>query len=131
MKLPTALAALALATLLGAVAVVAPPIVNGHQPEGVMEAVMLGVEKAGWLTGVLLVVAGFVGGLLWSGNPWIPGIATTWWLPVWSIVDAATATIERHNLLPFEWLSYVLGALLGVVGATLAQGVRQRIGRTG
>lgn len=88
---------------------------------------MLGVEKAGWLTAVLLVVAGLVGGLLWSGSPWIPGIATTWWLPVWSIVDAATAPVERHNLLPFEWLSYVFGALFGVVGATLAQGLRQRI----
>jgi hypothetical protein len=113
--------AFAVAATLGFVAVVLPPLLDGEVPEGVMDAVSLGVEKANWITGLVLVAAGFVGGLLWRGSSWLPAVATTCWLPFWSILDASTSSIERHNLLPFEWLGYALGALLGFLGAELAR----------
>jgi len=60
----------------------------------------------------------------------IVGLATSISLPIWSILDMVLGdpNIERHSLLPIEWLIYAGLSSFGVLGAFLAM-LLLRLGR--
>lgn len=83
----------------------------------------------------LVLVAGFLATLVTRQrralHAVIAGASTVVSLPLWSILDLlfGDSHIERHNMLPIEWLIYAFIGGFGVVGALLAF-LAARIGRT-
>ena len=77
-----------------------------------------------------LFSVGVVSGLLHPRWAWIPGVSSVALFPLTALVECfADGTL--HSLLPFEFVFYGMLAIPGLIGATLAGGIRARIKRRG
>lgn len=88
------------------------------------ETFVSAVEGGGLLQLCLLGVSGIIVGYFFRIPLWVIGVSTVISLPIWSLIDMQLAYaegVERHNLLPLEWLFYAVYGLPGMLGAWISQ----------
>ena len=122
------LKALWLTTLLGAIAIFGPTLMTTNFLQNGFFNTLY--EATGTLcsTGLLLLfLTGVIIGYFFQAPPWAIGLASVAILPLWSFIDASYSyrilNLERHNLLPFEWLIYLFFSLPAMCGAWFGQHV--------
>jgi hypothetical protein len=79
----------------------------------------------GITAGILFLIAGLAVGYLMELKPWLAGICLILIFPITALYEA---TIYRgsHNLIPFEFLVFILYALPSLVGAYLGKWLSDR-----
>jgi hypothetical protein len=83
----------------------------------------------GITAGILLLIAGIAVGYLMELKPWLAGICLILIFPLTSLYEG---TIYRgsHNLIPFEFLVFILYALPSICGAYLGKWLSDRAEKT-
>src|SRR5712691_9719086 len=109
---------LAVAALLGLLAIVAPVWILDlrHYTAPLFPLIRSGVEGMSLLTLVLLFCAGFLVGCFGIGHPLLLGTATVALLPLAAFAEMIVSSTS-HNLWPLEFIIYGLISLCAVVGA--------------
>jgi hypothetical protein len=79
----------------------------------------------GITAGILFLIAGLAVGYLMELKPWLAGICLILIFPITALYEP---TIYRgsHNLIPFEFLVFILYALPSLVGAYLGKWLSDR-----
>ena len=114
------------ASILGSLGFFGPTFVGAlRSGQSISAANFVGaVEGCGLLELCLLGVSGLVVGYFFRIPIWVIGASTVISLPIWSLIDMQLAYaegVERHNLLPLEWVFYAVYSLPGMLGASLSQ----------
>jgi hypothetical protein len=120
-----------LAALLGTAAIVIPVLLD---PEAkYLQAVFLpfmgAVERMGVLSLITLTGVGVTLGRYGRAPYWLLGLSTVALLFVWSVIDQRMATaagLDRHNLLPIEWFSYLVISIFPILGSRLGANWKRR-----
>ncbi len=137
MKVGNVIIALSLSALLGAIAVFGPTLMTTNVlQKGLFNTLYEAIGAVNSL-GVLnikiqvslLILIGFIIGYFFETPFWAIGLASIVLLPLWSILDAEYSykvlNLERHNLLPFEWIFYLFCSLPAMFGAWVGQYLRK------
>jgi hypothetical protein len=74
----------------------------------------------GITAGILFLIAGLAVGYLMELKPWLAGICLILIFPI-TVLYEATVYSGSHNLIPFEFLVFILYALPSLVGAYLGK----------
>jgi hypothetical protein len=109
---------LAIASLLGLLAIVAPVWILDLRrfTAPLFPLVRSGVEGMSLLTLVFLFCAGFLVGCFGVGHPLLLGMATVALLPILAIAEMSVSS-TTHNLWPLEFIMYGVISLCAVAGA--------------
>jgi uncharacterized membrane protein YfcA len=79
----------------------------------------------GITAGILFLIAGLAVGYLMELKPWLAGICLILIFPITALYEA-TVYSGSHNLIPFEFLVFILYALPSLVGAYLGKWLSDR-----
>jgi hypothetical protein len=79
----------------------------------------------GITAGILFLIAGLAVGYLMELKPWLAGICLILIFPITALYEA-TNYRGSHNLIPFEFLVFILYALPSLVGAYLGKWLSDR-----
>ena len=128
MNIQKTLKVLCLAALLGTVAIFGPTLMTTNVfQKGLFNTLYEAIGTLFSMGILLLILTGIIIGCFFRAPFWAIGLASVAILPLWSLIDAVYAerilNLDRHNLLPFEWLIYLLFSLPAMVGALLGQQV--------
>ena len=120
-----------LASILGVISIVLPVF---FQPDlkqydsPLFPLIRTGIEGISVWSFVLLLISGFGVKLLSKLAGWKIGLATMALFPILAIIEMIVDS-SSHNMLPFEFIFYALYTVPAIIGAYLAQGTKNILGR--
>lgn len=120
-----------LASILGVISIVLPifflPDLKQYDSP-LFPLIRTGIEGISVWSFGLLLLSGFVVKLLSKLAGWKIGLATMALFPLLAVLEMIVDS-SSHNMLPFELIGYALYSVPGIIGAYLAQGTKNILGR--